>query len=522
MKRKFFIASMVLVFSFFIGVTGCADPSVESVKETKESEKVILRLAGGDTGVPNPFKHLTRGPGMSKMQMLYDSLIEKDENGDIPWLAKKWEVSEDGKVYTFHLEQDAFWHDGIALTAEDVAFTFEYYRDHPPVSNDLMVNGKYIISKTKVIDEYTVELILNEFDNTYFTKIGFSRIIPKHIWENVEDPVSYEGEGYTVGSGPYTLESYNAQQGTYRYIAFENYWGLTPAAKAIEWVPVSDNVLAFENGEIDLINVSADVLSRYEGNEDYTVKKVPSYHSYRLMMNMEQVDELKDNNIRKAIAYAIDRQELVDKISRGSATISSMGYVPSNSPWYNSNIEKYDSDIEKSKELLDGKTYSFKLLIGNTAEESKIAELMKINLDDVGIDLSVESIESKARDNAVKTGEYELLLINSGGMGGDPDFLRSIYGSQSNTAALNQSNIRGYNNIRLNELADSQGIEPDRDKRKEIIFEMQKIIADDVPMIMLHGAVDNFVYRHDKYDGWMFRYDHNKTDHNKLSYLIRE
>lgn len=514
-----------LLLTLALILVGCqqSQPAAQSPAgdPEKSAEPLIIRLAGTDTGVPNPFKHYTRGPGMSKMQILYDSLLERDEKGDIPWLAKSWDTNADKTVYTFHLQENAVWHDGKPLTAEDVAFTFEYYRSHPPVSNDLVAGGQYLIKASRVIDAHTVEVTLNNFENTFLSKIGFTRILPKHIWEKVDDPTTYEGEGATVGSGPYRLESYDAAQGAYRYVAFEKYWGLKPAASAIEWVPASDSVLAFESGDIDLINATADVLPRYAGDTQYTVRKKPSYHSYRLMMNLKTRPELQDVNLRKALAYAINRQELVDKVDRGSATISSMGYVPQESSWYNPNIEQYAFDIEKAKSLLNGKTYSFKLLTGNTGPEIKVAELIKLSLAQAGIEVTVKSVDSKVRDNAVKSGSYELLVINSGGMGGDPDYLRNIYGVSSSTGALNQQNIPGYQNDEVNRLLQAQAVETDSAKRKEMINTLQKLIADDVPMIMLQSVQDNFVYRPAKYDGWMFRYDHNKTDHNKLSYLVR-
>ena len=484
--------------------------------ETNEAvEPITLRLEGSDVGTPNPFRHSTRGPGIARMQLLYDSLLEKDENGDIPWLAESWEVSEDDMIYTFHLVENALWHDGQSLTAEDVAFSFTYYEKHSPVSNSLIADGEYIVAGAKVIDHYTVEITLTHFDNTFLTNVGSVRILPKHIWENVDDPVSYDGEGVTVGSGPYRLDSYSSEQGAYRYVTFENYWGLTPAAEAIEWVPVSDDVLAFENGEIDIINANADLLSRYQSDNQYTIKTVPSLHSYRLMMNLEAVSELSDLTLRKAIAYAIDRQGLIDTVARGSASISSMGYVPTDSSWYNPDTQQYDYDTEKAKGLLNGQTYSFTLLTDNSSDGTKTAEMIKIDLAEIGIDVTVESVESKTRDNAVKTGEYELLLINSGGMGGDPDYLCDVYGAQAGT-------LKGWSNDRVFELLSKQATEQDAQVRQDMIDEVQDIISDQVPMILLFGAVDNFVYRQDKYDGWTCRYDHNKVDHVKLSYLIRE
>ncbi len=527
MKNKKNIAKIVTgigMLLLVLGIGGCTQKADQPVNNTvsepadagiKDEEELVLHLEGGDTGFPNPFKHTNRGPGMAKMQILYDSLLEKDENGIIPWLAESWEVNEAGTVYTFHLQEHALWHDGEPLTAEDAVFTFSYYKEHPPVSNDLLAGGEYIVSDAKALNDYTIEITLNHFDNTYLEKIGAVRILPKHIWENVSDPASYTGEGAAVGSGPYKLESYNAGQGAYRYVAFEEYWGLAPAAKAIEWIPVSDRVLAFENGEIDLMNATADLLPKYENDPAYTVKKSPSYHSYRLMLNMKAAPELKNKNLRKAIAYGIDRKELVDKAARGSALISSMGYVPTYSKWYDTEIEQYEYNPDKALELLGGNTYQFRLLTDNSQEGIKTAELIKLSLEKAGIGISIESVESKTRDNAVNTGEYELLLINSGGMGGDPDYLRTVYGE-------GDKNIIGWSDDEIHTLAAKQAAEPDEELRKDYINQLQEKISDQVPMIMLYGAVDNFVYRSETYDGWMFRYDHSKCDHNKLSYLIRK
>lgn len=523
--------ALILSLTLLLGLTACgtlspsSDPPASAPssapQQTSSSGKnsavkpITLRLEGGNVGTPNPFRHTTRGPGIARMQILYDSLLEKDETGDIPWLASSWDVSDGGTVYTFHLVENAFWHDGKPLTAEDVAFTFTYYKKHPPVSNSLMADGSYIVQSAQALDAHTVKVTLTHFDNTLLSSLGSARILPKHIWEKVDDPETYDGEGATVGSGPYMLDSYDPEQGTYRYAAFPDYWGPTPAAEAIEWVPVSDATLAFDNGKIDLINAPADLLSRYKNDSQYTVKTVPSMHSYRLMMNLEKVPALAGVNVRQAMAYAIDRQKLVDTVARGSATVSSMGYVPAESSWYNPAVEQYAHSTDKALSLLGGKTYSFALLTDNSGDSTKTAELIKLDLAKIGITVTVKSVESKTRDNAVKTGEYELLLINSGGMGGDPDYLADVYGANAGT-------LKGWTNETVFSLLNKQASEQDAAARKDMIWEAQKIISQEVPMLMLYGAVDNFVFRQDKYDGWMCCYDHNKVDHNKLSYLIRK
>ncbi len=520
-KKIFSISTFVLLVFVCMGcsTTAVSKDAVESKVEKNEAkEELVIRLQGGDYGLPNPYKHYSRGPGTAKMNFIYDSLIEKDENGNIPWIAKSWEVSEDGLNYTFEIEDNITWHDGEKLTVEDIKFTFDYYRDHSPVSNALISSGEYMIKRTEVIGDNKVEIIVNQANADNITKIGCMRIIPKHIWEDVEDPTNFEGKGNVMGCGPYIMTEYNPEQGIYRFEAFKDYWGLKQRVDAIEFVPVSDSVLDFENEEIDLISASPDILSRYENDGAYKVEKKSPYHTYKLMMNMGKREELLDVNVRKAIAYAIDRQDLIDKVERGFAVMGSMGYVPKVHPFYNKDVEQYIYNTEKSKELLNGKKFSFKMLVGNNEKEVKLAELMKLSLAEVGIDIEIKSVDSKARDSAAKEYNYELLLMHHGGLGADPGYLKDIYGSNGKGSSA----LPGYTNKEIEELAKQQQTELDEKKRKNMIFKLQELIADDVPLILLYSEDVHYVFRPEKYDGWMYRYDNFKTTHNKLSYLERD
>lgn len=143
-----------------------------------------------------------------------------------------------------------------------------------------------------------------------------------------------------------------------------------------------------------------------------------------------------------------------------------------------------------------------------------IAELIKTSLRDVGIDLHIKSVEGKVKDNAIKTGGYTILLNYSGGMGVDPDYLRTVF--------TGDRTVKGWSNKRFNELASAQVIELNKDIRKKMLFEMQKIIADELPLLSLFGPIDNFVYRPEKFNGWKCRYDQSKVDQNKLSFVSSE
>ena len=203
-------------------------------------------------------------------------------------------------------------------------------------------------------------------------------------------------------------------------------------------------------------------------------------------------------------------------MERGSGLEGSQGYLPPTHSMYNKNLPAYSYNVEKAKELMKGKTFEVELLVGNSPKEVKIAELIKIRLEEIGISVKVVSIDSKARDARVRDTDYQMAIMKSGGMGADPDMLREIYSSKSKEVEL-----AGYHNEVLDELLSEQSTEKDVEKRKELIYKIQEVLAEEIPMLLLYGEVENTVYRPEKYDYWTTRYDHTKLDHPKLSYIIR-
>ncbi|SHJ77780.1 ABC transporter substrate-binding protein [Tepidibacter formicigenes] len=521
--KKFSIITFLVLIICLLTV-GCDTKSIDTNSSNEDANKnLVIRLAGGDWGYPNPYKHYPRGPGGFKMELIFDSLLEKDEKGIIPWLAKDWKIENNGKEYIFTLRDNVKWHDGKKFNAEDVKFTFDYYKNHSPVWNSLLIDGKYIIENVEILNENEVKIYVNSSNATYLDRIGKMRIIPKHIWEKVDDPQKFNSNKSIIGCGPYKFISYNSEQGTYKLEAFKDYWGPKQKVSAIEWIPVSDPVLAFEKGEIDLISVSPDIISRYENNDEFKISKNKPFWGYRLIFNMNKRPELKDVNLRKAFAYGIDREEILQKVGRGSGIVASMGYIPKGHRWYNDKVEKYSLDSSKAKNFIKGKKYTFELLIGNSNKEVKMAELMKLTLQKVGININIKSVDMKTRDSLVKNYDFELAIIGHGGWGRDPDSLREFYASNTKGNKSPASGcIPGYYNEEINKLAKKQMYELNPQKRKEIIFKLQELISKEVPQIPVYNTIENFLYRPSKYNGWMYRYDHHYAEHCKLSYLERK
>jgi peptide/nickel transport system substrate-binding protein len=487
---------------------------------TFAARPLVINLEGGDWGYPTPYAHYSRGPGIFKMRLIFDSLLERGEKGYIPWLAQRWTVTPDGKVYTFILQKKVRWHDGKPLTAQDVKFSFEYFAKYSPVSDDLNINGKSPIAKIEVVNSRTIRFTVVKPNATILGKLGSVRIIPKHIWEKVTDPKKFNTPKAVIGCGPFRLKAYIREQGAYQFEAFKGYWGPKPRPDLLQFVPVSDPVLAFEKGEIDLTKVAPDLLFRYQKNQEYQVKRNPAFWGYRLIFNMQRRPELKEKKLRQAFGYAVDRRELVAKVARGAAVPASPGYLPVDHRWYNRQVKQYPFDPAKAKALVGDSQLNFNLLVANSNDEVRIGELLQFSLAKAGIKLKVKSVDMKSRDAAVKQGNYELVLIGHGGWGNDPDMLREMYASGKETDQSPSSNrIRGYFNRRIDTLCQKQLYEINEAKRKKLIFELQELIAEELPQLPLYNTTGYIAYRPAKYDGWKYMFDHHEVTHNKLSFL---
>ncbi|MBP1908967.1 ABC transporter substrate-binding protein [Methanolobus bombayensis] len=540
-KNRLLVLFSTFLISLILMTAGCVDQestqnSITASDMDAGSEKVdVVRLSGGDYGYPQPFSIYPRGPGSSKVGMIFDCLVERSDTGIVPWLAESWETSSDGMEYTFHLREGVSWSDGEPLTASDVKFTFDYEQENIPVSGGIE-DG--VVDSVQVLDDTTVKFILTQPVSTFLYEMTGFKVIPKHIYEAIDDPTSFLDPEAVTGTGPFLLEEYNKEHGTYRFVTNENFWGSETAVEAVEFVPVSDELISFEQGEIDFTRISPDTLERFTSDPDVRVAQQPAFWGYQFYFNMNKCTELSDKKIRQAFVYAIDREELVEKIGRGAGKTGEMGILPVDHIWYNSDQPEYAYNPDKAGELLDeagwtdtdgdgirdkdGEKLSYILSLGSS--EVRIGELIKERLDEVGIDVQVKALESKSRDANLNTGDFELAISGFGGWGRDADYLRTRYCDTNSGAGSVASGaaIFGYHNDTLNALGTKELQELDDEKRKEIVYEMQTVLAEDIPTIPLYYTTKYDAWRISTYDGWVSAYDHHAKTHCIFSYLERD
>lgn len=451
----------------------------------------------GDWGFPSPFAHYSRGPGYIRMSFIFDTLIWKNDKDYLPALADSWEYLKEENAYLFNLNKNASWHDGKNFTAGDVAFTFAYMKDHNYQWVDLGV-----LKKVEVLDDHKIKLYLERQYAPFLDNIaGTVPILPEHIWKEVQDPLQFQQKEALIGTGPYKLADYNKAQGTYLYEANENYYRGKPRVKQLKFVKMSGEMApaALRQKQANASQVPPELAKDLEkegmtllvGSHDWVAK---------LMINHQKAP-LDNKAFRQALAYAVDRKAMVATTLRGHGMPGSPGLLPPDSPWYNSRMEgRYAHDPGRAAEILndlgyvkkdkyfekDGRVLELELLVSGGgigtpgAPREREGEMIKDQLERLGIKINLRSLEAKTLDNLVGEWKFDLALSGHGGMGSDPEILNKvILGKGFNSARYQQ-------NQELNTLLKQQLTVLEDEKRKELLDKVQEIYAEEMPCLTLY------------------------------------
>jgi peptide/nickel transport system substrate-binding protein len=462
-------------------LTACSAPA-------PSGGSTVVRMAWTDVGVPTPFRISTAGPGGAVLlSLLYDTLTWKDEHGVIPWLATSWDTSPDGLDFTFSLAHDVRWQDGQPLTADDVAFSFNYYAAHPyrwmPTDS--------LIASAVVVDADRVRIDLRAPYPAFLEEVaGSVPIIPRHVWANVADPLQYAGADASVGSGPYRLAEYRSADGAYRLTANPDYFKGRPRVDEIQQLNVPNETLmqVVQQGQVDLaFTPDASVVDLFANSPRVRVLATAPLSIVRLVLNVDQ-PPLDRVEVRQALAYAIDRSAIAAAVTRGAPVVGSAGVIPPETPWFAPSVRQYAFDPSAARALLGAQRLSLSLL---ATPDYREPELLAPMLAAVGIDLQTSRVDVPTRTQLLSEQRFQVAELQHIGVGGDPDYLRRWYsGQESNQAA--QGDV--LHDPAFDALAAQQASTLDAGLRKTRIAELQAMLADDVPTIPLYYRRFYWVY----------------------------
>jgi nickel transport system substrate-binding protein len=447
------IALVLLVFSILVA---CSSDKTNSSKEDTDSAnhvKEIVFATSKDINDMNP--HLYTG-SMPAQGMVYESLVENTEDGIKPLLAETWEVSQDGKVYKFHLRKDVKFHDGEPFNADAVKKNIEAVQNNSEKHTWIKLSTKIV--SVNVIDEYTVEIVLSEAYYPTLVELSMTRpyvfISPKDF-KNGETKNGVNGFN---GTGPYILTEHKTDEyATFK--ANENYWDGTPEIKKITSKVLSageTTFLALQKGEVNFVftddrgadSLDVEAMNLLVDSGKYQIVRSEPMNTKMIVANSSRSDNpVNETAVREAIWYSIDRETITNDLLHGTETVANTLFSP-NVNYADVDLKKREYDLEKAKEILGeagweiengaeirtkaGKKLSMKLYYdSNSSSQKTQAEFIQASVKEVGIQLEIIGEESTSVANRRSTGDYDLLFNQTWGLAYDPQSTTAAFTSEA-------------------------------------------------------------------------------------------
>ncbi|HJT64228.1 MAG TPA: ABC transporter substrate-binding protein [Candidatus Limnocylindria bacterium] len=469
-------------------------------------------------------------------ELIYDTPIEVAPTGEfVPELATDWVVSDDGLTWTLTLVEGATFHDGTPLTSEDVKFSLELYRDTP----DYIYLPSYpdVFVDIQAPDPTTIVITTSDPVGNFESRMVFMYILPKHIWEAVEDPVAFENEEM-IGSGAFKLAEFS--QGEFvRLEANDDYWDTPPLVDEVviqTFTNADARIAALTNGDVDAITeFPATAISTLQNTENIEVQisDVAAGGSIRdVFFNVIDPadcpadgicsghEALRDVTVRQALATATDKQQIIDVATLGTAS-PGLGLVPVGLGDFFLGLDAdYPYDVDAANQMLDDAGYedtdgdgvreclgsqdcddlTFRFNYPNDIDTgAREAELLDAMWGEIGVNLDIIALEPDALTAVCCPAfDYDVILW---GWGSDPDpqFLMSVTTCAEVETGTSET---GYCNPEYDEIYNASSIETDSEARIQMIHELQQIVLDEMLYLIPYYAQNTEAFRTDTFTGW--------------------
>ena len=424
------------------------------------------------------------------LRQIFEGLLAVDEGFKvIPGLAKSWDVSDDGLTYTFHLRKGITFHDGTKMTAEDVEASLQRL-----LRSSIKQKFKDIES-IATPDPYTVEVTLSQPTATFLINIAQPHVIGMMPKEEAEDEANAKNIQHPVGTGPFEFVEWVPDRHV-KLKRFEDYWGgegkptgtggtKTAYVDEVVIIPLKERsvrVASLEAGDGDLGFIPTTQKERLMRNDNLTIVGTgPTFDVWNFWFCVNDTSPLKDINLRKAFAYAVNKGQMLTATTGGPGTVVNSVF-PNFSAWYS----KYHSpeygqqqDLEKAKAFLEKSDYSGETLTITTCKDytamDKQAVVAQAQLQQIGVKTKLEYLDWTSLFSKYKSGDFEIMSYGYGAHV-DPDMYYYARLHSDNT-------YNGWGNKEFDKLVEQAKVESDFKKRKELYSQAQKILVDELPLL---------------------------------------
>jgi len=474
------IGIFLLIFNFISRFT---------ILEPQKGGTLRLGIIGRPSYI-NPVLAQSNDYDKDLIELIYDGLYSIDGQGNlITDLAEKTEISEDGKTYIIFIKDNIFWHDGVAFTADDVIFTIETIQD-PSIKSPLRLNWGGV-----VVEKLGTNVVRFNLKNPYkpFLQNLTLKIIPKHIWENIEFWNTTEYNLKPIGTGPYLFDSLEKNKEgkiiSYSLVANENYFKKDPYISKLTFRSYDNYDLA-KSGllkkEIDGFSpILIEDLDFFKSKKNLQI--VPLYlpRYYAVFLNLK--NPLFDKKeIRQILDSAIPRNELITEILKEQAFLLEGPFLPGFFFEEESNLSTEYSLIEAQKiiEQLEPNQKTFVLSLPDNLELIRVANYLVTCWKKIGITVELQILPlATLEKEIIQTRSYDALLFGEI-IGQDPDLFSFWHSSQTTDPGLNLSS---YQNKHLDELLEKTRQTFDEKQRLNDLKEIQGILLEDNPALFLYS-----------------------------------
>ncbi len=517
------LGGLLLVLGLLLGQT--PDPEatfVQPVHGGSYAEGLI-----GSTVRLNPL--LDRGNQVDRDidRLLYGALVRYNSAGDtIPELAESFAISADATLYNFTIREDALWHDGEPVTANDVIYTFSKFSDESlPIPDDL----RQLWSEIQIVklDDKNVQFQLPEPFAPFMDYMTVG-LLPDHLLRgvNAEDLVNHPFNREPIGSGPFQFEGFQQDENGnitgVSLTAFKEFALGEPFLERIEFVFYDDEseaLQAYADGEIDgLSHVSDEVLDAVLSQPDLNLYSVRSPSTSVVFLNTQHPDKayLDEKEFRQALMMALDRERLIGELLYGQGLPAAGPILPGN--WaYAANLEPLPFDPATAEELLAGLGWeipsgiatgspeyvrtdgesrlSIELGYGDDPLHAAIAQALQSSWEAVGVEVDLVPLaQDKLLADKLIPREYEAVLTElDASQFPDPDPYTFWHDSQAEAG----QNFSGFEDRNISIWLEQARVTPDRDRRRDLYRDFQFRFRDQAPALMLYHPIFNYAISSD-------------------------